>query len=171
MWDRSRTRTPQQIGIVLLGLLALLLLSSCGSDGEPDPTPTPEPTQTPSPTATAVPETSLGEVTWSTSLTASGAPDGSLGAFSRESDVIHASVEASHLLAGEMLTATWSINGMPVETLDSTVTIDEDTSSGWATFSLTWDGAALWPTGTLEVMITTSTGVSTTGSIQIVSGQ
>ncbi|HYI24104.1 MAG TPA: hypothetical protein VD767_01735 [Thermomicrobiales bacterium] len=151
--------------------LASVVLAGCGSTKDPEPTPTPEPTSIPEPTATAVPEAALGDVAWSTAITSSGAPDDELDTFFREEDVIYASVEATNLKAGDSLAATWSINGMPIDGASSTVTIESDTPSGWASFSLTWNGAALWPTGTLEVMIASSTGLTATGSIPIVSGQ
>ncbi len=155
----------------MVALVPLLLAGCGGGEDDATPTPTAEATVAPESTATMVPETGLGDVTWSTGLTGAGAPDGDLDTFSRENEVIHASVEATNLQAGETLTASWSINGTPVEGLDTGVTIDANTTSGWVSFLLTWNGAALWPTGTLEVMITTSTGISATGSIQIVSGQ
>lgn len=159
----------------LPGFLALIiaasLLTACGGGDGPESTPAPEATDVPEPTATLAPDASLGEVTWSTALGDDGAPEGELESFSREAEVIHASVEVANLAGGETLTATWTINGTEIEGMTSTVTIDQATASGWASFSLTWNGAALWPTGTLGVIITASNGMSASGEIQIVSGQ
>lgn len=156
---------------IIISALAVLLLAGCGNSTAPSPTPAIEPTIKPEPTATVAPATELSEIVWSNSLTAEGAPGDPLDAFWRGNDVIHASVLASNLVAGETFAATWSINGAPIEAIDTTVEIANDAPTGWIVFSLTWDGAALWPTGALAVIITTNTGVSATGSIQIVSGQ
>lgn len=157
------------------GFLALIIVASlmaaCGDGDGPGSTPTPEQSANPEPTATMAPEAALGDVIWSTALGDDGAPDGTLESFSREDQVIHASVEVANLAGGETLTATWTINGTEIEGMESTVSIDQATTSGWATFSLTWNGAALWPTGTLGVRITASNGASASSEIQIVSGQ
>jgi hypothetical protein len=83
--------------------------------------------------------------------------------------MIHAIVEVESVPAGEQLTATWSIDGTPVDAIATTATIDTATASGTVSFALAWEGEAFWPVGTLGVTITASSGATTAGEIQIVS--
>jgi len=112
--------------------------------------------------------TELGEVVWASDVDpATSGPVGQREAFSRDEDVIYAAVKTGSLAAGTTLTATWTFNGQPVEGIDVAVTADEARGAGWVEFHLEWNGATLWPVGTLGVTITASTGESTKGTVEI----
>ena len=69
--------------------------------------------------------------------------------------------------AGERLTATWSLDGVAIDGINATVTIDEASGQGWVSFSLMWEGEALWPVGVLGVTISAESGATASGEIQI----
>ena len=149
-----------------------LLFAGCTDDDQRQ-TPLPDSTLPPTMEATPTlpPQAGLGPVTWSTSVTGQGEPEAVVETLPRDAPVIYAAVEGTNLDQGETVNATWSLDGQPIEGIDDTVTIEEDAERGWVTFSLTWEGEALWPVGQLGVTITASTGAMTTGQIQIVSNQ
>lgn len=150
--------------IAILALLSGLLIGcSVGGGSSSSPDATPQPTVAPTPTPVA----QLGSVIWTTGLAPNGEPVEDLDAFSREALAIHAAVPVETVRAGETLTATWALDGVPIDAIDSTVTIDEASDMGWVSFSLAWEGETLWPVGLLEVAITASSGATTTGEIQI----
>lgn len=69
--------------------------------------------------------------------------------------------------AGETLTANWALDGVAIDAVDSTVTLDGTSESGWVSFSLAWEGETLWPVGTLEITITARSGATVTGAVEI----
>ncbi len=151
----------------MLATLSILLIgcsvgggsSSSGPDADATPLPTVQPTPTPA--------VQLGPVTWSTTLAQDGEPVENLDAFPRDTAVIHAAVPIEAVQAGETLTAVWFLDGVAIDGIASTVTIDEASDQGWVSFSLTWEGEAFWPVGMLEVTITADSGATTGGAIQI----
>lgn len=161
-FEGSSRRTV--IVCVVLAMLCVTLAGCAGQDDEPSTS-----------TATVVPATEeasvtteLGPVVWASEIDpVTSAPVDRREAFSRDEKTIHALVETGPLAAGTTLTAAWTFNGQPIEGIDVTVTADEARGPGWAEFRLEWNGAALWPVGTLTVRITASTGESTEGSIEI----
>jgi len=162
---RVDRRRHSPVGWVALLALVSTLLVGCSiggsSEGEPEVTvaPTIEPT--------AEPVTRFGEVTWATAVEDTGAPAEDLEAFPRDTETIHAVVPVENAPAGETITARWSMDGVTIDAIDATVTIDEATQAGWVTFALTWEGDALWPVGTLGVDITAASGATVRGEIQI----
>jgi len=158
-------RTLRSIrGIAMPAMLSVLLIGcSVGGGSSSSPDTTPQPTVEPTPTPVA----QLGSVIWTTSLAPNGEPVEDLDAFSREALTIHAAVPVETVQAGETLTATWALDGVPIDAIDSTVTIEEVSEMGWVSFSIAWEGETLWPVGILEVTITASSGATTTGVIQI----
>ncbi len=149
----------------MLATLSILLIgcSLGGGSSSSSPDATSLPTVQPTPT----PAAQLGPVTWSTTLAQDGEPVENLDAFPRDTAVIHAAVPIEAVQAGETLTAVWFLDGVAIDGIASTVTIDEASDQGWVSFSLAWEGEALWPVGMLEVTITADSGATTGGDIQI----
>lgn len=151
--------------MAMLATLSVLLIgcSMGGESSSPSPDATPLPTAQPTPT----PAAQLGTVTWTTALAEDGEPVEDLHAFPRDTAVVHAVVQIEAVPAGERLTATWSLDGVAIDGINATVTIDEASGQGWVSFSLTWEGEALWPIGVLGVTISAESGAATSGEIQI----
>jgi hypothetical protein len=147
-----------------------LTLTGCSTSGDSSE-PTAEPTTSPAatPVATPAPTLAIGEVIWSTSASESAASVESLAQIPRSTEVIFAGATVSNAPAGTELSAVWTIDGLAVEGLSETVTIEDGAASGWVSFSLTWEGETLWPVGQLGVTITADSGESTTGTVMIVS--
>jgi hypothetical protein len=168
MWTfpglRVRRFRQRLAGGIPVTLVAVLVLAGCSGSEETPTTPpaTPIPTIAPSPT----PPLSLGAVAWATELGSDGAPVASIDAFPRDAPEIFALVNAEGIPAGEVLTAAWTIDEVPIDAVTAAVTIDGATS-GWVSFSLTWTGEALWPVGTLGITITASSGETATGTVRI----
>lgn len=154
----------------LSAMAVLLLLVGCGgSDGDPEPTATPLATPPATPIPTAVPTLAIGEVTWTLSVTSAGEPGEAVTQFPRSADVIYALVSIEHAHPGSEFSATWTVDGLPVEGVSDTVVIENGAVSGWVSFSLTWNGEALWPVGELGVTISADTGEASSGAILITS--
>lgn len=149
----------------MLATLSILLIgcSVGGGSSSSSPDATRLPTAQPTPT----PAAQLGSVTWTTTLAQDGEPVEDLDAFPRDTAVIHAAIPVEAVQAGETLTATWALDGVGIDGIDAIVTIDEASAQGWVSFSLTWEGEALWPVGVLEVTITAESGATTSAAIQI----
>lgn len=160
--DRGSHRAFGWLGVLAM-ISTLLIGCSVGGASDDEPEPTPMPTVAP----TAVPETRLGEVTWTTTVEETGEAAEDLEAFARDTETIHAVVPVENVPAGETLTAQWSIDGVAIDAIDTTVTVDEATSAGWVSFALTWSGDALWPVGTLGINIAAASGAAASGDIQI----
>lgn len=153
--------------VVVRAVLAMLCVPLAGCAGQADEPSTSTATVVP-PTDGATVTTELGPIVWASEIDpVTSAPVDRREAFSRDEKTIHALVETGPLAAGTTLTAAWTFNGQPIEGIDVTVTTDEARGPGWADFRLEWNGAALWPVGTLTVRITASTGESIEGSIEI----
>ena len=150
---------------VLLVLVVGVVLGACEGNGATDATTPP----TPIPTATVVlPPLELGPVVWTTGIeAATGEPVDRVDSFPRDAVTIYAAVEARNLPAGSSLTATWGINGQPVEALSTTVTIEQARRAGWVEFRLEWAGETRWPVGTLTIRISANTGETVEGTVRI----
>jgi hypothetical protein len=162
----GRAESRRAITAFSLAIAIAVLVAGCsggGDDADTTPEATPMPTAEPTPT----PEMRLGPVTWTTAIDESGAPTEELTGFPRDTEVIYAVVNVTSVVSGETLTANWSLDDVPIDAIETTVTIDQSTDAGWASFALTWEGEALWPVGTLQVTISGSSGASTTGTIVI----
>src|SRR5680860_1715930 len=108
---------------VWLAVVSVSVLASCvagDGDGETPTVATPTTATEPLP----APSTQLGVVTWTTGIDESGAPVDSLEEFSRYDTEVYAAVEVENASAGDTLTATWSLDGAPIDAIGSTVTID-----------------------------------------------
>ena len=110
---------------------------------------------------------SLGSVVWTSTIDDEGAPGEALEVLQRDAEVVYAAVEAADIPAGTTVTATWTMSDQPIEGKDATVTIADAAASGWLSFSLAWNGETRWPSGTLGVTITSSTGATAKGSLPI----
>lgn len=148
----------------------MLLLVACGGGGDdPEPTATPPATPAATPMPTEEPSLAIGAVTWTLSVADSGAPGEALTQFPRSADTIHAVAAIEHANPGTEFTAAWTMDGLPVDGAGTTVVIDDGAASGWVSFSLTWNGEALWPVGELGITITAATGETSSGTVQITS--
>ncbi len=117
--------------------------------------------------STPAPVVQLGAVVWSTGLDENGEPTDDLAAFPRDAPVIYAVAPVESVVTGETVTASWSLDGVPIDALASTIALDMAAESGWVSFALTWEGDTFWPIGSLEVSIVASSGSTVTGAIQI----
>lgn len=148
--------------LVALAIISLLLVS-CQGGANTDPTATP-------PVVSEPPEQPVRfePVVWTTGIDpGTGEPIDRVEAFPRDTVTIYAAVEVINLPEGATLSATWEINGRPVEGLQATIEVDRAQPAGWAEFHLDWNGRTLWPVGTLRIVITSSTGESIEGSVRI----
>lgn len=158
---------PLRIALTLaiVATLSLLVTGCSVGDGSSDPGPeaTSRPTVEPAPP----PAVELGPVVWTTSLSGNGEATEDLDTIPRDADAIHAVVPVESVPAGETLTANWALDGVAIDAVDSTVTLDGTSESGWVSFSLAWEGETLWPVGTLEITITARSGATVTGAVEI----
>lgn len=153
--------------IILSIWIATLCLSLAGCAGGDDEVSAPVTTVASTSTEPAAP-TELGEIVWASEIDpTTSEPAGRREAFSRDENVIYAVVRTGPLAEGTTLTATWTFNDQPVEGIDVAVKADEARGAGWVEFHLEWNGATLWPVGTLAVTITASTGESTESAVEI----
>lgn len=138
-----------------------LALGACQGDEGPGSTPAPSAVR-------EMPPVLFRSVVWTTAVDpATGQPADRIEVFPRDTKRIIAAVEVMNLPAGGALTATWTMNGRPVEGLDSTIRVDRAQPSGWAEFHLDWAGPTMWPVGTLTILITSSTGETVESSVRI----
>lgn len=148
--------------LVALAIVSLLLVS-CQGGANTDPTATP-------PVVSEPPEQPVRfePVVWTTGIDpGTGEPIDRVEAFPRDTVTIYAAVEVINLPDGATLSATWEINGRPVEGLQARIAVDRAQPAGRAEFHLDWNGRTLWPVGTLRIVITSSTGQSIEGSVWI----
>ena len=153
-------------GTLIACAILAVVLAGCGGGSDTVSTVTPEvPTATPQPT----PSLKLGQVVFAQVLDADGAPEDPASEIPRSATSIYAAVEVSNVVAGSSFTAIWTMDGTVIPELESQATLETSASSGFVSFHLTWEGAALWPVGVLGVTISSNSGESVTGAVQIVS--
>ncbi len=152
--------------VVVLASLALVLAACGGESATPDPTAEPVP-----PTATTIPTPApaMGQVVFTEALTSSGQPENPASEIPRSATTIVAAVDVQHVQPGTTYTAEWTMDGIPIPGLEASTTLQDGAASGWVSFTLTWDGATLWPVGQLGITITSSSGETVQGSIPITS--
>lgn len=154
------------VGMILVLLVLPVAVTSCGGETEsPDPTSV-SPTATTQPTQAPV----FGSVIWTTELTSEGIPNEALSEVTRDASQIIAALEVRHLPPETTFAVSWSMDGTPLDALATTVSLSESESEGWVTATLTWNGATLWPVGTLAVSFEASSGETISGAVQIISG-
>ncbi len=164
-WTTRRSRGS--LALVVIACCSLLL-TACGGGDDPPADATEEataPVATPSPTPSPV----LGQVVFSQSLGSDGQPVDPSAEISRSATTIVAAVEVQDVQPGTSYTASWSMDGNPIPELDASTTLEGGAVDGWVSFTLTWEGAALWPVCQLDVTITASSGGSVQGSVLITS--
>lgn len=150
-----------------------LLLVACGSENAPDPAG--EPTSSPvsgeaQATPPATPDTAMevGPIVWAQELDAeTGEPTDVVTRFTTQSPAIIAVIEVSNMPAGTEFTATWTINGLPIDGTDMDISISEELDHAWIVFRFTRDEAQRYPIGQLNVTITNSHGDLREGSVEI----
>jgi hypothetical protein len=166
MLFRTSIQAVSRIMRMLITVTTLsMLLMACGGGVESPTTEPIPPTATPQPTSSL----SLGSVVFAQSLDGDGVPEQLAAEIPRSAGVIVAGIEVQHVQPGTTFSAGWTIDGNPVPGIDAVVSLDEGANNGWVTFSLTWEGQALWPVGTLSITVTANSGETATGSVQIVS--
>lgn len=148
----------------MMVLLSLVLVACGGGGADPEPTQVPK---TPAATPTPIPSLALGEVVFSQSLDASGQPSDPAVDIPRSATTIIASVPVKDVPADTSFSVSWTMDGTVVPGLESSTTLPDGGASGWVSFTLTWEGAALWPVGQLGVTVTASSGETVTGSVPI----
>jgi hypothetical protein len=133
-----------------------LMLTSC-AEGDEEPANVPPASPTPSfdqPTPTGAPSAVIGEVVWALSVQpGTNAPDEVVDAFETSTRVIIAVVEVSNLPANSALSASWSYNGVPLDSMATGAVAQADVSAGYVEFRLERDDAVEWPDGTYEVAL------------------
>lgn len=172
---RSTGRRRWIRGVVCLSVL--LTLAGCGSHDSTTNQPTSGNVTTrtlvtskPVPTSTApsTPANALIEVVWTTEVdAATGAPQDAVDAYAIDAPEIIAAVRLGTVPRSSDLTATWTIDGEPMPGMDMAVTSGAYLDSGWAVFSFSRNPGRLFPPGTLEITVTSSTGETITGSVEI----
>ena len=158
-------RSSWRVLSVVLTVLALVLVG-CGAASDPASTPTAEP---PTSTTQPTPALQLGQVVFAQALSADGAALDPQSEIPRSTASIYAVVDVVNAQPGTSFAASWTIDGTEIPALDSQTTLEVGAASGQVAFHLTWDGATLWPVGTLGVTITASSGETVSGTVQIVS--
>lgn len=163
--ERNGIRSTWRAIFILFAVLALILMG-CGGANDPELDPTAEP-----PTATSQPTPGLqmGQVLFTQTIAADGAAVDPSPEIPRSATSIYAVVEVANVQPGSSFSATWTMDGTAIPELDGQTTLETGASSGQIAFHLIWEGAALWPVGTLGVTITASSGEMVSGDVQIVS--
>lgn len=167
-----RVGVVRRISLIVVTLGCVLVLAGCGGgsdDAGSTPAPTARATQPPErPAETPVPP-GMSEVVWTTEIDPeTREPEGEVTSFTNEAAVIIAAVQVSSIPAGEVLTATWSIDGLEVPEMTTQAMTDASLETGWATFQLRREEGRSFPLGELQVQITTSDGTEVIGAVKIV---
>lgn len=156
------------IGRIWIVVACALLLVACGTEDAPDPADVPAtPIATPPP-AEPDPVMEVGPIIWAQELDPdTGEPTNVVTRFNTESPAIIAVIEVSELPEGTEFTATWTINGQPIDGSDMEISASDDLEHAWIVFRFTRDEAQLYPIGQLNVVITSSEGDLREGSVEI----
>ena len=157
--------------MVMIAGLALVL-AGCGSGNDVTPDATAVSTSasrvaaelTPTPVAIAI-----SDVVWTSGVDpTTRQPQDTVSAYTTTSPAIIAAVQVGALSTGTTLTATWSIDGVPVPAVTMEATVERPIEDGWATFQFTREEGRRFPLGHLQVEITASDGTVVTGEVDIV---
>jgi hypothetical protein len=65
------------------------------------------------------------------------------------------------------VTASWALNGTPIEGSTQVVRFDQTVTGGWIEFHLTWTGEGHWPRGTLSVALMANGHSAGGGSVPV----
>ncbi len=138
----------------------LVVASACGSDAGPVETPTPTP---------GLPDRMQVErLVWTSAVDeATGEPIDEVAAYTTTSPAIVAVVEASNVPAGTTFTASWTIDGQQVPEAEMRTTVDDDMTTAYVAFQFLRQEDRLFPLGELDVTVTTSTGETISGAVEI----
>ncbi|HYJ13292.1 MAG TPA: hypothetical protein VEW66_06855 [Thermomicrobiales bacterium] len=159
-------KAPSWCAISIVIVMLALVLMGCGSADNPDSVPTVGPaTATPQPT----PSLQMGQVLFAESIGPDGAAVDPAPQIPRSTTSIYAVVEVANVQPGSSFSAAWTMDGTAIPELDSQTSLEAGASKGQIAFHLNWDGAALWPVGTLGVTITADSGETVSGEVLIVS--
>ena len=155
------------LAAILLGCLTIAV--ACGNDAGSgtgdDGAAAPEPTAVPRPTEVPF---AISDVVWTTGIDEeSGEPVDEVDAFTTVSPRLVAIIEVENVSAGTGFTAIWTIDGIEVPDATMEATVDEDMSTAWIAFEFVRDEGRYFPLGELEVTITSTTGETVQGSVDI----
>jgi hypothetical protein len=147
----------RQLGkMFVAGLVTGLVLSACGGGGSMS-NPTNTPTQaSPAPvvTATALPEASVGKIVWATSIVdGTNAPAQPVTSFDSSASALYAVVQVKNLRPNLVLSASWTYNGVPLDSLNTGLLANNTYQSLYVQFHLARGGEELWPEGSYEIAI------------------
>lgn len=160
-------------GRIWIVVACALLLVACGSNDAPDPADGPAPSPVSgdakaTPPATPDAAMDVGPIVWAQELDAeTGEPIDVVTRYTTESPAIIAVVEVNEMPAGTEFTATWTINGQPIDGTDMDISTNEELDHAWIVFRFTRDEAQRYPIGQLNVTITNSHGDLREGSVEI----
>jgi hypothetical protein len=132
------------------------LLAACGNgDSNPTPTVVPATTVANEATETAVPQTSIGEIVWTTEVDpAINTPLDPVESFTTDAGAVYAVVRVENLRQGSVLSAAWTYNDAPLDGAGQTITPSQDYPAGFVEFHLVRSDEQLWPTGSYQLTIT-----------------
>ncbi len=159
LWGRMTTvRHRWFLVLAMIGML--VVASACGSDAGPEVAPTPTP---------GLPDAmQIERLVWTSAVDeTTGEPVDEVAAYTTTSPAIVAVVEASNVPAGTTFTASWTIDGQQVPEAEMRTTIDDDMTTAYVAFQFLRQEDRFFPLGELEVMVTTNTGDTVSGAVEI----
>lgn len=146
------------LALAMIGVL--VVATACGSDDVPEEAPTPTP---------GLPEAmQIERLVWTSAVDeTTGEPVDEVAAYTTTSPAIVAVVEASNVPAGTTFTANWTIDGQQVPEAEMRTTVDDDMTTAYVAFQFLRQEDRFFPLGDLEVTVTTSTGETASGAVEI----
>ncbi len=175
----------QRFAFLLVGLVALtgctttpdrgdiptITPSPLGEDGQVVGTPLPAPGGLPAGTINGTPATArveLGEVVWTTAVDpAAGAPATPVAVVAPDAPAIYAVLPVIRMEPGTTVTASWTYNDTPLDTLTSTISVSEAREGGWLEFHLDRTGPDPWPDGTYGITVSADGQEVQSGQVRI----
>ena len=172
---RARAARRGRSGWLVLGPLLLVVLGGCGEEesGQDAASPTASPPTSalatiPDVGTTPTASVQLGEVVWAERIDpTTGEPRATVDAFPAETETVYALAPVRGAPAGSVVSATWALNGTPIEGSTQEVRIADDVAGGWVAFQLRWTGEGAWPPGVLSVSLTANGRPASDGSVQL----
>jgi hypothetical protein len=102
-----------------------------------------------------VPQTSIGEIVWTTEVDpAINTPLDPVESFTTDAGAVYAVVRVENLRQGSVLSAAWTYNDAPLDGAGQTITPSQDYPAGFVEFHLVRSDEQLWPTGSYQLTIT-----------------
>lgn len=151
------------VGLIVCVGLSSLLLGCGGNNSNDDPAPRTETAQArlqldatraaPSVTPTSTPPMKIGDVVWASAIdTDTAAPTDTVNSFPSDTQTIYAVLPVSNVPENLAITADWTYNDTPLESLATTITIAPGQSPQWIEFHLSRSEDS-WPDGDYAIAI------------------